>query len=429
MNIHAPQSLEAEAELRELSSTKNHIISAAASKPNIAIVQDALLGAYKMTYGFDPIRKDQFYQVLMHIDRFDFSSLNKRIQHIRKVLKQKGKKAQCFNGKGIVSMIFPLDFCYERKNNAHPTEDTLKIYKGVVYEGTLDKTVLGSSANAISQVLFKEYGIDTAMNFINNIQFIANQWILIRGFSVGLGDCLIQGAEKEDEISKAVEKYMMEAEVIKTTTKNERIREVRVKAALNKAKDVGMKIAKDALEPTNNFVSTIKSGSKGDTYNVCCVTGLLSQQNIMGGRVEKCLNHNKRTLPHYPFSEMPMALEYESRGFVRSSFIKGLNPREFFFHAISGREGVCSTAMGTAQSGYMQRRIVKLTEDIKTMYDGTIRDTTGRIYQFAFGENGIDPIMTVNIKGNQEICDVSRLVDNLNMNFEDELKQNAKYNM
>jgi len=74
--------------------------------------------------------------------------------------------------------------------------------------------------------------------------------------------------------------------------------------------------------------------------------------------------------------------------------------------------------MGTATSGYMQRRIVKLMEDIKISYDGTVRDVTGRIYQLAYSETGIDPTMTVKVNGNQEICDVSRLVDRLNMEFE-----------
>lgn len=418
-NIHIPQSLEAQAELHELSAAKHHLINAAGSKPNIAIVQDCLLGAYKMTYGFEQIRKDQFFQVLMHIEGFPFDKLNKKIQHVRKTLKFLGKKAQCFTGKGLVSMILPEDFVYEKKNDAHPTEAVVKIYRGVIYEGTLDKNVLGSSHNSIAQVLRKEYSLDEAERFVNNIQWIANEWVLIKGFSVGLGDCLITDKNREVEVQQAVNKYMMEAEVIKTTTKNERIREVRVKAALNKAKDVGMKIAKDALLPTNNFVSTIKSGSKGDVYNVCCVTGLLSQQNIMGQRVEKMLNHGKRTLVHYPLGQMSMEMDYESRGFVRSSFINGLNPREYFFHAMSGREGVCSTAMGTATSGYMQRRIVKLTEDMKTMYDGTVRDTTGRIYQFAYGEDSIDPIQTVNVKGKQEIVDVNRLVSRLNMEYED----------
>ena len=106
--------------------------------------------------------------------------------------------------------------------------------------------------------------------------------------------------------------------------------------------------------------------------------------------------------------------EYESRGFISSSFIQGLNPREFYFHAMSGREGITDTAMSTATSGYMQRRIVKLTEDIKIQYDGTVRDSSGKIYQSVYGVDGADPSMTTLVKGRQRMCDVGRLIDNLN---------------
>ena len=179
-----------------------------------------------------------------------------------------------------------------------------------------------------------------------------------------------------------------------------------------------MRIAKDSLGDDNNFLSTVISGSKGDFFNIAQITGLLGQQNLKGQRVPLFLNHGKRTLPHYPFGQMPPEMEYESRGFIASSFIKGLNPREFYFHAMSGREGISDTAMGTATSGYMQRRIIKLTEDIKIQYDGTVRDITGTIYQVAYGNNGIDPTCTVKVKGEQEVCDISRMIEKLNMEHE-----------
>ena len=116
-------------------------------------------------------------------------------------------------------------------------------------------------------------------------------------------------------------------------------------------------------------------------------------------------------------------MEYESRGFISSSFIKGLTPREFYFHAMSGREGISDTAMGTATSGYMQRRIIKLTEDIKINYDGTVRDVTGNIFQISYGEMGLDPISTTKVKNEQQICDISRLINRLNLKHENVLKK------
>ena len=93
---------------------------------------------------------------------------------------------------------------------------------------------------------------------------------------------------------------------------------------------------------------------------------------------------------------------------------------------MSGREGITDTAMGTATSGYMQRRIVKLTEDIKIQYDGTVRDVTGKMYQVSYGDNGLDPVMTTKVKGLQESCDVSRLVDKLNTKYKTTIDRQDK---
>jgi DNA-directed RNA polymerase beta' subunit len=314
----------------------------------MCIVQDSLLGAYRMTLGIKQVTKEQFFNISLHLG-LSPDQILKKMQNIRKVFKEKGKKAQCFHGKGLISLILPEDFFYEKKNNADPVEPTLKIYKGVLYEGTLEKSTLGAVNNSLIQIIHKEYGPDATASFIDGVQFVSNNWMLIDGFSVGIEDCMVQGEQKVQEINDVIQKCFIEAEGIKNTTSHPGIREVRITSALSKAKDIGLKIAKDALDPNNNFLSTVKSGSKGDWFNISQITGLLGQQNLLGQRVNPTLNNGKRTLPHYPFENLPIEMEYESRGFIDSSFIKGLNPRQFYFHAMSGREGCCDTAMNTAR--------------------------------------------------------------------------------
>ena len=394
------------------------MISAQGSKPNFCIVQDSLLGAYRMTLGNQKVRKDQYYDISMKLEMSIDKVLNK-IQSIRRILKEKGKKVQCFNGKGLISLLFPDDFYYEKTNNVNPDEPTVKIYKGVLYEGTLDKTVLGATSNSLIQIINKEYGPDEAALFIDGVQFITNSWLLLTGFSIGIEDCLVQGEEQTQRITDVIQKCYIEAEGIKTTTTHPGIREVRITGTLSKAKDIGLKIAKDSLSQDNNFLSTVKSQSKGDFFNIAQITGLMGQQNLLGKRVNPTLNNGTRTLPHYPNAELPLEMEYESRGFIDSSFIKGLNPRQFYFHSMSGREGCADTAMNTATSGYIQRRIVKLTEDIKINYDNTVRDAIGSIYQVAYGEDGINPTTTIKVGKDQEICDVSSIVNKSNMSYVD----------
>ena len=164
-----------------------------------------------------------------------------------------------------------------------------------------------------------------------------------------------------------------------------------------------------------NFVSTVTSGSKGDYFNIAQITGILGQQNHAGQRITPTLTNKTRTLPFYPINEeLPKDMEYESRGFIKNSFIHGLNPREFWFHSITGREGVTDTAMKTAQSGYIQRRMVKVGEDVAIKYDGTVRNSNESIIQFQYGNEGLDPTKTVIVNGKPQICDIGRLVDRLN---------------
>jgi len=420
MNIHVPQGLEAQTELKFLSSVNSNMISCQSSKRNIAVVQDSLLGAYRMTTGKIKVSKEIFFNIMTKTD-LETVEITKKIKHIRTVLKSMGREPNCYTGKNLVSMILPNDFYYEKKTDASTSEPVVKIVKGVLLEGTINKKTIGSAHNSVIHTLVNDYDLDTAANFVNRIQWITNEWLTHSGFTVSLKDCLITGKNKnikKQQIKDTIQKYYIEAEGIKTSTKNPEIAEVRISGSLGKAKDIGLRIAKDSLRIDNNFLSTVNSGSKGDFFNIAQITGLLGQQNLKAKRVPKFLNNGQRTLPHYPFKNINPSMEYESRGFIASSFIQGLNPREFYFHAMAGREGISDTAMGTATSGYIQRRIVKLTEDIKVEYDGTVRDATGKIYQFSYGGDSLDPFKTVNIKGKPEPMNIDRIINSLNLEHE-----------
>ena len=95
-----------------------------------------------------------------------------------------------------------------------------------------------------------------------------------------------------------------------------------------------------------------------------------------------------RSLPHFePFSKYPA-----SKGFVKNSFYNGLTATEFFFHTIGGREGLIDTAVKTAETGYMQRRLIKALEDLSVKYDDTVRTSTHHVIQFQYGDDGLDPM-------------------------------------
>lgn len=114
---------------------------------------------------------------------------------------------------------------------------------------------------------------------------------------------------------------------------------------------------------------------------VACV----GQQIISGNRIPN--GFQDRSLPHFrKKSKNP-----PSKGFVRNSFYSGLTPPEFLFHAISGREGLVDTAVKTAETGYMARRLMKALEDLCTHYDLSVRNSVGGIVQFQYGDDTLDP--------------------------------------
>jgi len=63
--------------------------------------------------------------------------------------------------------------------------------------------------------------------------------------------------------------------------------------------------------------------------------------------------------------------------------------------------------------------MVKLAEDIQIKNDGTVRNANGSVYQFQYGHDGLDPCQTIIMDENPQVCDVGRLVDRLNLEFED----------
>lgn len=97
----------------------------------------------------------------------------------------------------------------------------------------------------------------------------------------------------------------------------------------------------------------------------------VGQQSVEGRRIPFDFHH--WTLPHFTKDDFSP----EARGFVENSYLRGLTPQEFFFHAMAGREGLIDTAVKTAETGYIQRRLVKALEDAMVCYDGTVRNSLG----------------------------------------------------
>jgi DNA-directed RNA polymerase subunit A' len=167
--------------------------------------------------------------------------------------------------------------------------------------------------------------------------------------------------------------------------------------ALSEARDKTGTVAGEYLGMKNSAVMMAKTGARGSMLNLTQMAACVGQQAVRGERISR--GYVGRTLPHFTLGERGA----KAKGFVRSSYKRGLDPLEYFFHAMGGREGLVDTAVRTSQSGYMQRRLINALQDLKIEYDSTVRGSDGRIVEFTYGGDGADPSRTdwgniVNVK-------------------------------
>jgi DNA-directed RNA polymerase subunit A' len=155
---------------------------------------------------------------------------------------------------------------------------------------------------------------------------------------------------------------------------------------LGKARDKAGEIASRYLGLENPSVIMARSGARASMLNLTQMAGAIGQQSVRGQRLHR--GYYGRTLPHFRRHD----LGARARGFVKSSYKKGLTPTEYFFHSMGGREGLVDTAVRTSRSGYMQRRLIHALEDLRVSKGGRVEISTNQIVQFLYGEDGVDPM-------------------------------------
>ena len=388
MNLHVPQSEETRAEVSQLCMVPLNIVSPQRNAPLMGIVQDTLCGIYKICRRDVFLTKEQIMNILLWVPDWD------GVIPQPAIIKPRPK----WTGKQIISLVIPEGLNLIRKDKKESfspiNDDGVFVNGGELMYGLLNKKTVGASSSGLIHIIYNELGPQAAMNFFNGAQTVINYWLLHNGFSIGIGDT-IPDRDTIQLIENAVNKRKDEvAELTRSATENEleplpgmNVRETfesKVSKALNTARDDAGTVTEDSLKDLNNAIQMARSGSKGSSINISQMTAVVGQQSVEGKRIP--FGFKYRTLPHFTKDDYSP----ESRGFVENSYLRGLTPTEFFFHAMAGREGLIDTAVKTAETGYIQRRLVKAMEDVMAKYDGTVRNSLGDVVQFVYGEDGLD---------------------------------------
>ena len=378
MNMHVPQSMEAATELQSLAAVHKQLIGPAEAKPCINPVQDTMLGAYLLsketTRAFD---RRHFMNALLWTSK-TWRDLSQR---------KKLPPTEQVNGVQTYSAIMPDKLSVSVKKI-----DDVVVENGTFVKGTLNKKVFSAPSNGLIHATYQDCGATAARDLIDDVRGMVTAYMYHRGFSVGLSDLVVS-----DEVKANVQQviadvhHTVEADMQKlyqgTLDNPTRLRKSALveQMTMGKAKKITSTAATEIQKMDGcRFKDMMTAGSKGNEINLAQMIGCLGQQVIEGARAT--YSFQDRTLPH--FCKYDDSLE--ARGFVDNSYLNGLTPHEFFFHAMGGRVGLIDTAVKTAQTGYIQRKLVKSMEDLRVENDETVRGANGRIVNLLFGEDGMD---------------------------------------
>ena len=403
MNMHMPQNVLAETELRHLAAIPWQLISPSNNSPIIGIFQDSMLGTYQFTRDKMKMTPREVMNLLMAYNNVDVEALN--------------EKREDLTNYDVLSQIIP-SITLKTKYESRGEDKIFEVRNGEYLSGQMAKGMLGARSNGLIHRICNEHGHMAASNFIDDLQNIVTEYMKSYSYSVGVSD-LIANRETYVKIEQVVQSHKLEVQMLtgklhlgifenNTSKSNMSEFETEVNNILNKAMSELQKLSNKSLGANNRFLTIVNSGSKGSLINISQMLSCVGQQNIDGKRIP--YGFQDRTLPHFSkFDDSP-----EARGFIQNSYISGLTATEIFFHAQAGRVGLIDTAVKTSQTGYIQRRLIKGLEDLKVEYDMTVRNNRSKIVQFAYGDDAFDSTRVEN----QAIPLAKMSVDELYMHYD-----------
>ncbi len=352
MNIHAPQTEEALAEAKVLLNVNTNLFSPKNNMNYFGCIQDAVSGNYMLNNS--EISKEDATQLLYQAGAHSFN--------VNKMNK----------GSDILSKIVPKE----------------------VAGDDVDYSGFKSGKGTLVKVSDEKLGRDATMELIGKVFTLGTIFLSRTGFSISLEDLDVPGAVKEEtkkiidvaenKVQKIIESYSDKSLELIPGLSAEETRETKILQILNGVRtDIGQ-IIKDGFSEDSMASKMITSGAKGSILNISQIAGSVGQQVLNGRRID--FGYNNRTLSFFKKGD----LSPSAGGFIYSSYMKGMNPQEFFFGSMTGRDGLMDTALRTPKSGYLYRRLANALQDLIMAYDGTVRDASGNIVQFVYGLDGVD---------------------------------------
>ncbi len=331
MAVHLPLSKEAQAEARELMSATNNLLKPADGSPVLNIGQDVVLGNYYLTYekpGVFDKPKRVFASSYDAELAYDLGKLELQTP-VR--LRSKGEIRDTTLGRVFFNEILPEDYPFD--NNVQTKKQLKKVLARI----------------------FDKYGAETAAQTADRMKGLAFRFATVAAVSTGKDDY-----PHFDEITEFVAEGDAKTALISEQFDQGLITEdERYNLTVGAWRTVDNKITdflKEQLKNMDTSISVmVNSGARGDISNVKLASAMIGIQ----------VDATNREI------ELP----------VRSSFIQGLSSLEAFVATRGSRKGLIDTALKTADSGYLTRRLVDVSQDVFTVADETGDDDGFTVYR------------------------------------------------
>lgn len=373
MNLHIPQTEESRSEAEILMHVQTQIITPKNGTNIIGCLEDAISGNYLLTSCLE-MEKDEAVELLMSIGVKDIPNFNKVV-----------------DGKDVFSALLPKDFEYLGKSR---NEEEVIIKNGKLVSGVIDGASIGEENGDMIRKMHRDYGEDQTLELMGLMFKLGIKTLLHYGFTSSLSDTdlnpelktkiqrMLNDAEKQ--VDDLIKQYKARKIIPMSTKTVEESLELMILQVLNKVRNkIGEVVAANAPEK-NSFIIMARSGARGNVLNLAMMSAVVGQQSLKGKRIDN--GYNERTLSVFKKKD----LSPRARGFIRSSYKHGMDPVEFFFGSMTGRDSLMDTALRTPKSGYLYRRLSNALQDLKIEYDYTVRDANKAIIQFSYGDDGMD---------------------------------------
>lgn len=318
MAVHLPLSDEAQAEARDIMASSHNLLKPADGSPILHIEQDIVLGCYYLTYDKGEVESKVKPKALRSMEEAIMALDNGKIRlQTRIIVPFRGQTRETTIGRVLFNEIFPDDFPFQ------------------------DEPMTKKKLAGVMALAYQRYGQAKTAEIADDLKDLGFEYATRSGISMGmsdfadlagLDDMLAESEKRAAEISAQHDQgFITDEERYRLTVETWMETDARVQAALS------MQFAKE----DSSMSIAVVSGARGNIGQVKTAVGMFGVSVDATGRA----------------IELP----------IKSNYKKGFTPLEYFTATRGARKGMIDTALKTADSGYLTRRLVDVSQDVFTI--------------------------------------------------------------